>query len=87
MRYLCWLKDDHLETDGEHFEARDPSEAAQDACERWNDRGAWGGEEFPNVIDVYVRSVDTRELFTVEVAPSWDVSFFASDAKAAAEPE
>jgi hypothetical protein len=87
MKFHCWLQGDHVESDGLEVDAFDPSEAAQEACVAWNDRGAWAGDPFPNTIDVYVRDVSTRELVTVAVSPSWDISFYGDDPEPAAEPE
>jgi hypothetical protein len=86
VRFFCWLQYDHTEEDGVEIDAFDADDAACDACDKWNELGVWAGEAFPDSIEVYVRNLDTRELFTVNVGTSWDVSFHGSDPKPVAEP-
>jgi hypothetical protein len=37
-------------------------------------------------MEVYVRDLDTRDLFMVEVEPTYDVVFYGGTAKKVAEP-
>lgn len=84
--HLCWMKDYHDESDGIEIEAFDAADAAGDACDAWNERGLFSGDPIPGVIEVYVRDMDTRELFMVEVEPSYDVSFYGGRAEKVPEP-
>ena len=86
MRCRCWMKDWHEERDGIGVDAFDADDAASDACDQWNDRGVFAGDPIPHVIEVYVRDLDTRNLFMVEVEPSYDVSFYGGRAKKVPEP-
>lgn len=86
MHCRCWAKDWHNESDGLDVEAFDASDAAADAVDKWNDRGMFAGDPIPDPIEVYVRALETQELFLVDVSPSWDVSFYGGTAKKIAEP-
>ena len=86
MRCRCWMKDWHDESDAIEVDSFDADDAAADACDRWNDRGVFAGDPIPDMIEVYVRDMDTRDLFMVEVGASWDVSFYGERAKKVPEP-
>lgn len=86
--FRCWLKDSHEETSGcDVDDAFDAQDAASEACQRWNDGGTFAGDPMPESFGVYVRDLASRELFLVEVTPTWDVSFCADTPAPAAEPE
>lgn len=87
MKFHCWLKDHHGEEDGREVDAFDAQDAAGDACQEWSDGGTFAGDPIPDEIEVYVRNVETRELFMVDVEPQYNVSFYGGPPKPAAEPE
>jgi hypothetical protein len=80
------MKDYHDEPDGLNVDEFDPGDAAAIACDRWNDLGTFAGDPLPSVMEVYVRDLDTRDLFMVEVEPTYDVVFYGGTAKKVAEP-
>lgn len=85
-RYHCWVDGWHEEGGGVEVEALDPEDAAGDACDAWNDRGSFAGDPIPDFIGVYVRDLETLELFTVDVTPDYSVSFYGRNAKKVDEP-
>lgn len=86
MKFRCWLKDRHNEKDGHESVALTAQDAASAACEEWNSLGRWGERRAPWEIEVYVRDLETRELFLVAVEPLYGVSFYGGRPKPAAEP-
>jgi len=51
MRHLCWIPDYEDEDNAIEIEAMDAEDAAQDACERWEEKGRWAGDPMPDRIE------------------------------------
>jgi len=85
VQFRCWIKGEK-EDFGCTIEAADPRDAASDACEKWESGGSWAGDPIPDPVEVYVRAVETRELYMVKVSHDWSVDFHAARPVPAAEP-
>lgn len=80
-KYLCWVPDYENEDNAIEIEAFDAQDAAQDACERWEEKGRWAGDPMPDSIDVRVRDADGL-LYDVVVGVSYSIDFYANRPKA-----